>query len=160
MRINFNTAQRGATIKLSYAMPATFPRSLIKTKLFPWTLINSCNNCIFSWIFVRTVIVFPGDLTWLVTAVVAKGKKIDEYFKSRRSFSTLPCLFKGWWFEINVMRLDIMRFPKREIKNDWTRFSDSSSPSTSLPTLSWWTLRVLLVIRRLCVFERMEEDSF
>lgn len=36
------------------------------------------------------------------------------------------------------MRLDVMRFPKREIKNDWTRFSDTFSISltASLPTLS------------------------
>lgn len=52
----------------------------------------------------------------------------SEVFPSFFPNPPSACLFKGWWFEINVMRLDVMRFPKREIKNDWTRFSDFSSP--------------------------------
>lgn len=79
-----------------------------------------------------SVIIFPSN--WLENFCFEKSEKSMNNFPKGENWSFFTrnplCLFKGWWFEINVMRLDVMRFPKREIKNDWTRFTDFSSPTS------------------------------
>lgn len=145
MRINFNMAPRGAIVKLSYAMGLNFPIlfRLVLLLCELKTIINRfaiASDTYFSRV-VTNVIVFPSNLTLRqVTSFVSNDNQWIFKERAQEGEEKLfpACLLKGWWFEINVMRLDVMRFPKREIKNDWTRFTDFSSPSTSIPTLSWF----------------------